>query len=146
MAVNAPLLATCLICQQISVTIRQQAVRAPVQALVQAPVPQAIATGATHNLLDKISGSAGIPTAVAAPQAQPAPPASTASRGSIYRGVTRASKTSWSAKYSSKRIGSTCKTEVEAARTYDKYIQEHHPGKKNALVIFAAVVTTLRIH
>ncbi|KAF0701300.1 Aste57867_8229 [Aphanomyces stellatus] len=48
---------------------------------------------------------------------------------SLYRGVTRTSKTAWGAKYSSKRIVNTCKTQEEAARKYDEYIKVHVPEK-----------------
>lgn len=48
---------------------------------------------------------------------------------SRYRGVTQTSKTSWGAKYSSKRITNTCKTPEEAARAYDEYLKVHHPDK-----------------
>ncbi|KAH9128962.1 hypothetical protein AeMF1_000923 [Aphanomyces euteiches] len=48
---------------------------------------------------------------------------------SMFRGVTRTSKTAWGAKYSSKRIVNTCKTEEEAARKYDEYLKLHVPDK-----------------
>ncbi|OQR93758.1 transmembrane protein [Achlya hypogyna] len=48
---------------------------------------------------------------------------------SLYRGVTRTSKTAWGAKYSSKRIINTCRTQEEAARAYDAYLKENVPDK-----------------
>ncbi|KDO31816.1 hypothetical protein SPRG_03736 [Saprolegnia parasitica CBS 223.65] len=48
---------------------------------------------------------------------------------SLYRGVTRTSKTAWGAKYSSKRIINTCRTQEEAARAYDAYLKENVPEK-----------------
>ncbi|RHZ00595.1 hypothetical protein DYB37_012994, partial [Aphanomyces astaci] len=48
---------------------------------------------------------------------------------SMFRGVTRTSKTAWGAKYSSKRIVNTCKTEQDAARQYDEYLKLHVPDK-----------------
>ncbi|ETV94143.1 hypothetical protein H310_12145 [Aphanomyces invadans] len=48
---------------------------------------------------------------------------------SMFRGVTRTSKTAWGAKYSSKRIVNTCKSEEEAARKYDEYLKLHVSDK-----------------
>ena len=57
------------------------------------------------------------------------PASERAARTSMYRGVTRASKLSWGAKYSSKRICNMCKTEAEAARKYDEYMRVNLPKK-----------------
>jgi hypothetical protein len=60
----------------------------------------------------------------------------TARTRSIYRGVSKTSKHRWGAKYSSKRVSSSCTTEVEAALHYDKYLQEHQRDKHLQLANF----------
>ena len=46
---------------------------------------------------------------------------------SSYRGVSKASTNSWGAKFSGKRIKSTCKSEQEAAEVYDDFLRKHRP-------------------
>jgi hypothetical protein len=58
------------------------------------------------------------------------------SKRSIYRGVSKTSKHAWGAKYSSKRIVSTCHSQAEAAHHYDQYLRLHEPGKYLQLANF----------
>lgn len=53
--------------------------------------------------------------------------AAASTKTSSYRGVSKASTNSWGAKFSGKRIKSTCKSEQEAAEVYDDFLRKHRP-------------------
>ena len=63
---------------------------------------------------------------------------------SRFRGVIRTSGASWGAKYSSKRIGSTCETEEEAAHLYDDFLKKTHPKKYVKFANFCPKCTLFR--
>jgi len=58
------------------------------------------------------------------------------SKTSSYRGVSKASTNSWGAKFSGKRIKSTCKSEQEAAEVYDEFLRKHRPDLFTKLANF----------